>query len=118
MKKILIITFLSLLILPTIVFAQGAVSQAKAKITSVMPGELVKDADANIILGNAISKGLGIIGSVALVIFIASGIIWMTSAGNEKRVKLAEQSLIWAALGLFVIFFSYIFVNNVIGKLG
>ena len=95
-----------------------AISDATSNINSTFGDEIVKSDDFNALIGKAIGMALGIIGTVALVIFIYSGIIWMTSGGNEKRIKTAEHSMIWAALGLFIIFMSYILVSTIISKFG
>jgi hypothetical protein len=41
----------------------------------------------------------------------------MTSMGDMKKVASARETMIWAALGLFVIFISYILVGFLIGKM-
>lgn len=68
------------------------------------------------IIGNIIRAILGIVGSIALLMFIYGGFLWMVSAkqGGEKKVRYAKDVLKWSALGLLVIFASYIIVNFVI----
>ena len=71
--------------------------------------------DPRVIIGNVIKAILGIVGSLALVMFIYGGFLWVTSAGNEEKIKQGKSILLWATLGLFIIFFSYILVTFVIG---
>ena len=59
------------------------------------------------LIGKVISAVLGIVGSLALLMFIFGGLIWMTAAGNEKKVTQGRDILMWAAIGLIVIFISY-----------
>ena len=67
-----------------------------------------------IIIGNVINAVLGIVGSLALLMFIYGGLVWMTSSGNSEKVQKGKNILIWATLGLVVIFASYALVNFVI----
>ena len=97
--------------------AEQAVKDAIAKVDSTFPGEMVKTDDVSVLAGNAVSLLLGIIGSIALIVFIYSGIMWTTAMGESKKIDTAEKSMIWAALGLFVIFISYIIVGYIIGNL-
>ena len=70
--------------------------------------------DPNLIIGKTINAVLGIVGSLALVMFIYGGILWMTSAGNDQRVQKGKDTLLWAVIGLIVIFSSYAMVNFVL----
>lgn len=73
--------------------------------------------DPRVIIGNVIRVVLGIVGSLALIIFIYGGLTWMTSSGNTERIKRGRDTLVWAAIGLMVIFGSYTVVNFVIQSL-
>lgn len=70
--------------------------------------------DPRMIIGNVIKVVLGIVGSLALIIFIYGGLMWMTSSGNTERIKKGRDTLVWAAIGLMVIFGSYTVINFVI----
>ena len=67
-----------------------------------------------ILLGNIIRAVLGVIGSLALVMFIYGGATWMLSAGNQEIVAKGKRILIWATVGLMVIFTSYVVVRFLI----
>lgn len=92
----------------------AAIKKAMNKIDEVLPSETVKNANVNTLVGNALSVGMGIIGSISLIVFLYSGIMWMTSGGDATKVGKAQGSMIWGALGLFVIFISYIIVKYLI----
>lgn len=66
------------------------------------------------LIGIIINYILGIVGSLALVMFVFGGITWMTSAGSAEKIKKGRDILIWAAIGLVIIFSSYALVNFVI----
>lgn len=67
-----------------------------------------------VLLGIVINTVLGIVGSLALVMFIYGGILWMLSAGNAEQVKKGKETLIWAAIGIIVIFSAYALVKLVL----
>lgn len=73
--------------------------------------------DPRTIIGNVIKAGLGIVGSLALVIFIFGGFTWVTSAGNEEKIKKGKDMLMWAVFGLAVVFLSYALVTFVINAM-
>ena len=65
-------------------------------------------------IGKVINGILGVVGSLALVMFIYGGLTWMTSAGGAEKVKKGKDILIWAVIGLVIIFSAYALVNFVI----
>jgi uncharacterized membrane protein YjfL (UPF0719 family) len=60
---------------------------------------------------------MGIVGSIALLMFIFGGLTWMLSGGSAEKVKKGRDILIWSAIGLVVIFSSYAIVYFVITKI-
>lgn len=59
-------------------------------------------------LVNSIVKAiLGMVGALALFMFVYGGMLWMTSLGNSQRIEKGKETLIWATIGLFIIFASY-----------
>ncbi len=73
--------------------------------------------DPREIIGNVIKAMLGIVGSLALLIFIFGGFTWVTSAGNDEKIKKGKDMITWAAFGLVVIFLSYALVTFVISAI-
>ena len=69
------------------------------------------------LIGNIINAALGVVGSLALIMFIYGGFTWMLAAGNEQAVEKGRNILMWAAIGLVVIFASYSLVNFVINAI-
>ena len=70
------------------------------------------------LLGTIIKAVLGIVGSLALVMFIYGGVTWMLAAGNAERVTKGKNILIWATIGLVVIFSAYALVTFVFKGIG
>jgi hypothetical protein len=110
MNKKLIFTFLFFLLLtPIVAFAIDPVGgiDPTGDANSVTLQNPLSSDDPSIIMGTVISGILGLTGVLALVAFIAGGIIWMTSGGNAEKVKKGRDILVWAVLGLFIVFTSY-----------
>lgn len=59
------------------------------------------------LVNNIVRTLLGIVGAVSLLMFVYGGVLWMTSAGNAQRIEKGKETLIWATIGLAVIFASY-----------
>ena len=66
------------------------------------------------VIGNTIKVLLGIVGSIAFIMFIYGGMYMLTSHGNPEMVKKGKEVLIWAIIGLIVIFGSYVLVNFIV----
>ncbi|MFA4831587.1 MAG: pilin [Candidatus Gracilibacteria bacterium] len=66
------------------------------------------------LIGKVIAAALGVVGSLALLMFIYGGFTWMTSAGSPDKVTKGKGIMVWAAIGLAVIFSSYALVKFVI----
>jgi hypothetical protein len=80
----------------------GDVDETDPKLKNPLPTDNVPE-----IIGGAIRTGLGIVGSIALVLFIYGGFTWMTAGGNAQRVTTGRNILLWASIGLVVIFLSF-----------
>ncbi len=94
-------------------FSNKVLAQTVVSLTDPLNGVGVQG-----LIGKLINSVLGIVGSAALIMFIYGGIIWMTAAGNEQSVTKGKNILMWAALGLVVIFSSYALVRFVIQSIG
>ena len=105
---ILLGLFLGLVVLtPVIVQAVGDVQLENP----------IGTTDINTFLGSVIKNLLKVLGSIALVVFVVGGFLWLTSAGNAEKVKLGTNTMLYAIIGLFIIFSSYAILNTVIGGL-
>lgn len=61
---------------------------------------------------------LGIVGSLALLMFIYGGLMFLISAGSSDRVSKAKLILIAAVAGLAIVFASYLIIKFVLGTMG
>lgn len=65
------------------------------------------------IIGRVIQIIIGLVGSFALIMFIYGGGLWLISAGRKEYVDKGQKAMIWSAIGLAVVFTSYILANTV-----
>jgi len=64
-------------------------------------------------VGLIIKAILGLTGAISLIYFIVGGFMWMTAGGNMDKVKKGRDTLVWATLGLVIIFSAYSILNFV-----
>ncbi|MBI2459094.1 MAG: hypothetical protein HYV53_00905 [Parcubacteria group bacterium] len=121
MKKIIIILIFSSLVLTASIVL--AATQDNPETNPTPPDAPVRlpnplagadKTDIPLLLGTIINSVLGIIGSLALVMFIYGGATWMLSGGNQEQVTKGKNILIWAAAGLVIIFTAYALVKFVL----
>lgn len=62
------------------------------------------------LIGRIINTVLGLVGSIALLMFVYGGLVWLTSGGASDKIKKGREIFTWSAIGLFVIFASYALV--------
>jgi hypothetical protein len=66
-----------------------------------------------------ITTALGISGVLALLAFIYGGILWMVPFGDQTgNIRKGKQMMVWAILGLVVIFGSNAVINFISTALG
>ncbi|MBU0646450.1 pilin [Patescibacteria group bacterium] len=87
-----------------------------AKLTNPL-GEGPDAADFRVIIGRVIQFLLGLSGSLALLMFVWGGVQWMISGGVPDKIKKGKDTLIWATIGLVVIFTAYTLVSTLIKAL-
>lgn len=75
--------------------------------------------DAASLLATVITWLLGFAGALAVVAIIYSGIMYMTAGGDQEKALKARKNLLWAILGVIIVFLSYAIVRsigNIIGE--
>ena len=122
MKYVLILSFILLILSPYTLANAACCTTGTADpagcsvcLTNPLTGT-TKSEGIPTLLGKIINSVLGIVGSLALVMFIYGGIIWMTSSGNAEQVTKGKNIVIWATIGLVVIFSAYALVSFVLTK--
>lgn len=127
MKFIFIFIFSSLLLVPCVPVEASCCPSGEITIQgnceicipNPLTGKTGDDGktDINQLIGQIINAVLGVVGSLALLMFIYGGIVWMTAAGANEKVQKGKDILLWATIGLIIIFSSYALVDFVLNNL-
>lgn len=94
-------------------FAQGVRFDPEGKIRKAT--KLPDKSPEEVIIATA-QWALGFLGLVAVILIIYGGFTWMTSAGNEERVKKAKEIIKASVIGLVIVLASWMIVTFVIGR--
>ncbi|MDD4332656.1 MAG: pilin [Patescibacteria group bacterium] len=98
--------------------SKGTMKDCKEKVDSGASAKLENPlkgvTSVQQFIGLIIRAALGIVGSLALLMVIYGGFLLMTAHGNEQQVTKGKDVLIWAVLGLIIIFTSYAVVKNIL----
>ncbi len=105
-KKLINLLSIALILISSVGICYGATE------TGELPNPL-GTTDVPTLIGRIIKGALGVVGSLALLMFIYGGLTWMTSGGNEEKIKKGKGILIWAIFGIVIIFTSYSILNMV-----
>lgn len=93
-------------------------SNIDTKETIKLDNPLGTKTDIAEIVGSAINKAMGVMGSLALVVFVYGGFRWLTAAGNSESVEAGTGAMVWATIGIFIIFASYAILQLVFNVIG
>lgn len=98
------------------VHAQGVTSN------ELLPGQFgnaigLTTTDIRVTIANIIRIALGLLGTIALLIVLYAGFIWMTAGGEEEKVSRAKKMLTSAVIGLVIILTAFAIVSFVISRL-
>ncbi|HSR89367.1 MAG TPA: pilin [Candidatus Udaeobacter sp.] len=70
------------------------------------------------IINRTIKILLAFIGSIALVLYIYSGFLWMTASGGSEQVEKAKITMVWTTLGVVMMLASYVLASFIFSSLG
>ncbi len=70
------------------------------------------------LFANASQWILGIVGSLALLMFVYGGVMFLISAGSSEKVTQAKQIILGAIIGLVIVFTSYMIIQFTMSALG
>ncbi len=73
--------------------------------------------DIRITIARIVRVALGLLGTVALLIILYAGFIWMTAAGDAEKVDRAKRILTSAAIGLAIILSAFAITSFIISRL-
>jgi len=73
--------------------------------------------DARSLISIAVRGVLMFIGSIALILYVWAGFLFMTAAGNAEKSGKAKNIFLWTTLGVVVMLGSYVIVDFVFTSL-
>ena len=120
MKIVLKIILLVLIAGSVFVFIPSAGAE-DVKLVNPIGGTVAKPEGTTSIpqlVGTIVKSVLGIVGSIALGMFVYGGFLMLASAGNAAMVKKGQDAMVWAVIGLAIIFASYALVTFVLKTIG
>lgn len=90
----------------------GLVSAARADEygldTAAGAANLTKTSpDAPALIGQVLGTVLGFTGTIFFILVVWAGLMWMTAAGNDERIKTAQKILASAVIGLIIVLSAY-----------
>lgn len=91
---------------------------AVAPATVDLPNPLGSTDLFAIVGGKVVKPVLGIIGSLALIMFVYGGFVWLTSGGSPDKIKTGRDVFMWSSIGIIVILSSYILLKFVFDAIG
>ena len=69
--------------------------------------------DPRVIAGTIIKGFISISGTIALLMFIYGGFLWMTAMGKPEVVDKGKKILLWTTLGIIIIASAYVLTTAV-----
>ena len=111
------------LLAPCLWFASHDAALAQSVTSNeILPGEIGAEigtgtTDIRITIARIIRVGLGLLGTIALMLILYAGFTWMTAAGDESKVQRAKKILSGAVIGLAIIMSAFAIVSYVLSAL-
>lgn len=118
-----LVTILLLILTPDTALAayQSDICQGESKCTQTEVGVFLKDisvacgnsgdcslADIITVFVNIGNYVVGIIGAVALLMYVVGGFYWLASAGRTEWVSKGKKYMTISTIGLLIVIFSYL----------
>ncbi len=116
-KLLLLVSLLSILILPTTAFAINL--GTKYTENAATQAGFDKNTDETTLsetIGVVIRAALSLVGTIFLGLTVYAGFLWMTAAGDESKVEKAQNILRSAVIGLVIALGAYGITTFVVNK--
>jgi uncharacterized membrane protein len=125
-KLFAILGIIAALVIPRVIFAEEDTSnwttatglQATGD-ASFGPGYTTgENASIAYFIGNYIIKPVfGIVGTIFFALTVYAGVLWMTAAGDPKKVDKAKDILVSSVIGTVIVISAYVITNAVFSGL-
>ena len=67
-----------------------------------------------VLIGRIVNTALGIVGTLAFLMFIWGGFNWLVSGGSAERIEKGKNAMVYASIGIVIVFASYALVRFVL----
>lgn len=84
-------------------------SLQKTALTKLNPAKI---SSPTTLISRAINLMTAFIGSIALLLYVVAGFMWMTASGASEQVDKAKKILVWTTLGVVVMLASYMLTST------
>ena len=108
----------TLILTGTITAAGFVLAQPNLGINSLaQAGVALGQTDIRIIIGRIIQVFLGLLGTIAVIIILYAGWLWMTAGGDAVKIATAKKWLINGVIGLLIILSAFSIAQFIVGSL-
>lgn len=76
-------------------------------------GAITNAPDVSTILGNVVTFLLSTVGVLAIIGIVISGILYLTAAGDMRRISLAKAGLVTSVIGTIIAFGAMVLLNGI-----
>lgn len=104
--------------LPTVIFVIAIMAVPLLARAARLVNPLGGNDTFEEVIKNVITGAIGISGVLALIAFILGGVTWMISGGDSSKIKKGKDMMIWAVMGLVIIFSAYAILTFIFTTLG
>ena len=108
------------LVLPALVMASAILvpkAAFAADIFTYVPDVVKGGPSADNLITNIINLLLYVAGIASIIVIIVGGFMFVVSAGNPERTKVAKDAILYAVIGLVISLSAFAIVNFVLGGL-
>ncbi|MCX6793324.1 MAG: hypothetical protein NTY12_04870 [Candidatus Falkowbacteria bacterium] len=102
--------FLAVLVVPNFV---SAVDLGGLDTTATKAGVKNNLDSPDAIAGQIIGQIISLVGIIFFCLALYAGALWMSAAGDEKKIELAKQIILAAVIGLIIVASAYAITNFV-----
>src|SRR3989338_1965188 len=80
-------------------------------------GLALTSTDPRVIVAKIVRVALGFLGTVALLLILYGGYLWMTAVGNEEQIDKAKKVITQATIGLAIILSAFSITQFILNRL-
>jgi hypothetical protein len=126
-KLFAMLGIIAALVIPRVILAEETDTSNWATATGLQatgdasfgPGYTTgENASLAFFIGNYIIKPVfGIVGTIFFALTVYAGVLWMTAAGDPKKVEKAKDILVTSVIGTVIVVSAYVITNAVFSGL-